>query len=45
LAALIPLIWFQRLPFQATKEERLNEARARQAHHPLLTGVTGSAES
>jgi sodium transport system permease protein len=45
LAALIPLIWFQRLPFQATKEERLNEARARHAHHPLMTGVRGSVES
>jgi sodium transport system permease protein len=44
LAALVPLAWFQRLPYQATKEERLSEARARQAHHPLLSGASGGAE-
>ena len=44
LAALVPLAWFQRLPYLATKEERLSEARARQAHHPLLSGASGSAE-
>ena len=43
LAALVPLAWLQRLPYQATKEERLSEARARQAHHPLLSGASGSA--
>jgi sodium transport system permease protein len=44
LAALVPLAWFHRLPYQATKEERLTEARARQTHHPLMSGATGSAD-
>jgi sodium transport system permease protein len=44
LAAIVPLAWFQRLPYQATKEERLTEARARQARQPLMGGATGSAE-
>jgi sodium transport system permease protein len=44
LSALVPLAWFHRLPYQATKEERLTEARARQAHHPLMSGAAGSAD-
>jgi sodium transport system permease protein len=44
LAALVLLAWFHRLPYQATKEERLTEARARQAHQPLMSGATGSAD-
>jgi sodium transport system permease protein len=44
LAVLIPLAWFKRLPYQATKEEQLNAARAQQLHLPLISGATGSAD-
>jgi sodium transport system permease protein len=37
LLAVVPLAWFHRLPYQATKEERITEARARQAHVPVMT--------
>jgi sodium transport system permease protein len=37
LAALAVLAWFGRLPYQATREEQINDARARQPH-PLLAG-------
>ncbi|MEX2315596.1 MAG: ABC transporter permease subunit/CPBP intramembrane protease [Pirellulales bacterium] len=38
------LNWFHRLPYLATKEERLSDARARQSQQPLVGSVTGSAE-
>jgi sodium transport system permease protein len=38
------LNWFHRLPYLATKEERLTDARARQSQQPLVGGVSGSAE-
>jgi hypothetical protein len=44
LAALAVLAWFQRLPYRPTKEEQISEARARQAHHPLVSSVSGGAE-
>jgi hypothetical protein len=28
-------VWLHRLPYQATREEQISEARARQPHHPL----------
>ena len=42
--AAATLYWFHRLPYQATKEERLSDARARQAEHGLASGL-GGAES
>jgi sodium transport system permease protein len=44
LVALVPLLWFHRLPYQATREEQINEARARQSHHPLAASAPGNAE-
>jgi hypothetical protein len=43
-AAVIPLLWLRRLPYQATREEQISDARARQPHHPLTAGAAGSAE-
>jgi sodium transport system permease protein len=37
-AALVPLWWLHQLPYQATKEERISDARARQPHHPVTAG-------
>jgi sodium transport system permease protein len=39
LAAIIVLGWFARLPYRATREEEISAARARQAHHPLVSGA------
>lgn len=36
------LTWFHRLPFLATKEEALSDARAMQSHHPLVSGAGNS---
>jgi sodium transport system permease protein len=44
LAAAGLLVWFHRLPYLATREERISDARARQAHAPLVGGVTNSVE-
>jgi len=44
VAALVPLVWLYRLPYQATKEEQLSDARSRQPQHPLATSVTGTAD-
>jgi sodium transport system permease protein len=44
VASAALLWWFQRLPYQATKEEQLSDARARQPHHPLAPGVSANAE-
>ena len=38
------LWWFHRLPYQATKEEEIALARARQAQRPALSGVPGNVE-
>jgi sodium transport system permease protein len=43
LAAILPLVWLHRLPYHATREEQLSDARARQPH-PLLTSAPGAAE-
>jgi sodium transport system permease protein len=44
LAALAVLNWFSRLPYQATREEQISDARARQPHPSLAGSVPGSAE-
>jgi sodium transport system permease protein len=44
LAAIVPILWLHRLPFHATKEEQLSDARARQAQPSLLTRAPGNAE-
>jgi sodium transport system permease protein len=43
VAALL-LYWFHRLPVQATKEEQLSDARARQSEHPLAGGAPSGVE-
>jgi sodium transport system permease protein len=42
-AALL-LMWLRQLPYQATREEQITDARARQAHHPLAAGAQSGAE-
>jgi sodium transport system permease protein len=37
-AAIVPLVWLRRLPYQATREEQISDARARQPHYPLPAG-------
>jgi sodium transport system permease protein len=44
VAALAVLAWFQRLPYQATKEEQISDARARQSHPPLAASAPGGAD-
>jgi sodium transport system permease protein len=44
LAALVPLVWLHRLPYLATREEQINEARARQTHPSLTVSTPGNAE-
>lgn len=44
VAAIVPFAWLHRLPYQATKEEQINDARARQSHHPLAASAPGNAE-
>jgi sodium transport system permease protein len=44
LAAAALLVWFNRLPYLATREERLSDARARQGHTPLVGGMSNSVE-
>jgi sodium transport system permease protein len=43
-AAIVPFMWLHRLPYQATREEQIGEARARQPHHPLPAAASTSAE-
>jgi sodium transport system permease protein len=43
-AGIALLWWLHRLPYQATKEEQLSDARARQPHHPLAASAPSSAE-
>jgi sodium transport system permease protein len=43
-AAIVPLVWLHRLPYQASREEQIGEARARQPHHPLPAAASTSAE-
>ena len=42
-AALL-LLWLRQLPYQATREEQITDARARQAHHPLAAGAQSGAD-
>jgi sodium transport system permease protein len=44
VAAAGLLVWFHRLPYLATREERISDARARQGHVTLVGGVTNSVE-
>jgi sodium transport system permease protein len=44
LLSIAPLVWLHRLPYQATREEQISEARARQPQHPLAASVPGTAE-
>jgi sodium transport system permease protein len=39
IAAVAVLIWFHRLPYQATKEETLSDARALQSQHLAVGNV------
>jgi sodium transport system permease protein len=41
-AAIVPLVWLHRLPYQATREEEIYDARARQPHHPLPAGAASA---
>ena len=43
-AAIAPFVWLHRLPYQATREEQIGDARARQQHHPLTANASSSAE-
>ena len=43
-AAIVPFVWLHRLPYQATREEQIGDARARQQHHPLAASASSSAE-
>jgi sodium transport system permease protein len=43
-AALVPLVWLHQLPYQATREEQISDARARQPHHPLAASAPANAE-
>ena len=38
-SAALLLFWFHRLPYQATREEQIGEARARQPHHPVPASI------
>jgi sodium transport system permease protein len=42
--ALLLLMWLHRLPYQATREEQIGDALARQPHHPLTATASTSAE-
>jgi sodium transport system permease protein len=44
LAAAVLLWWLHRLPYQATREEAISEARALQGQHPLASGMPGNVE-
>ncbi len=44
VAAILPLVWLLRLPYQATREEQIGDARSRQPHHSLAASVPGSAD-
>jgi sodium transport system permease protein len=43
-AAAVLIYWLHRLPYQATREEQIGEARARQQHHPIAASASTSAE-
>jgi sodium transport system permease protein len=43
-AAALLLYWLHRLPYQATREEQIGEARARQQHHPLTASASTTVE-
>ena len=44
VAAAVLFRWLHRLPYQATREELIGDARARQPHHPLAASATSTAD-
>jgi sodium transport system permease protein len=44
IGAALLLLWLHRLPYQATREEQIGDARARQQHHPLAASASTSAD-
>jgi sodium transport system permease protein len=42
--ASVLFVWLHRLPYQATREEQIGDARARQQHHPLAATVPSTAD-
>src|SRR3954453_2943302 len=41
-AAIVPIVWLHRLPYLATREEQIYDARARQPHHPVPAGASSA---
>jgi hypothetical protein len=44
VGVILLLLWLHRLPYHATPEEQIGDARARQQHHPLAASPSTSAE-
>jgi sodium transport system permease protein len=44
LVSLALFAWLHRLPYQATREEEINEARARQPHGTFVASMPGNTE-
>jgi sodium transport system permease protein len=44
VGAVLLLLWFHRLPYQATREEQISDAQARQQHHPLAATASTRAD-
>jgi sodium transport system permease protein len=44
VGAVLLLLWFHRLPYQATREEQIGDAQARQQHHPLTATASTRAD-
>jgi sodium transport system permease protein len=44
VGAIALLAWLHRLPYQATREEQIGDARARQPHHPLAASTPTGTE-
>jgi sodium transport system permease protein len=42
--AAVLLMWLRQLPYQATREEQISDARSRQPHHPVPAGAQGGVE-
>jgi hypothetical protein len=45
VVASVLLKWLHRLPYQATREEQITDARARQSHQPFAVAAPGAVES
>ncbi len=44
IGAVTAILWLHRLPYLATREEQISDARARQPHHPMTASAPGSVE-